>query len=408
MIKQVPVSRLRAGMHLHKLDGRWNDHPFWRRSFVLAAEDVRKVCASGVGHAWIDTDKGLDVDDCPSTSMRSMELQPEVHAAEVPLPPQPSSAELDGPALDTAMQACTHAVAALRTVFADIRLGKALDAERCTAIVQDVVRHVMGDPAAMILVTRLKNHDDYSHMHSVAVCALMVALARQMGMDARRMREAGLAGLLHDVGKLLVPAEILNKPGPLTPAEYTLVKTHVRRGHALLVESGSRCEMALDVCLHHHERMDGSGYPHGLKGRDLSLFTKMASVCDVYDALTSRRPHRSRQEPGSALRQMAAQPGQFDPMVLQSFVRTVGIYPVGSLVRLRSQQLAIVVAQDIDDLLKPRVKPFFSIVDGQPIDGQQLALAGGSNGIIALETPESLGPEVMKHLGIPVSRLRAA
>ncbi|MET0335322.1 MAG: HD-GYP domain-containing protein [Rhizobacter sp.] len=416
MIKRVSVSQLRPGMHLQRLEGNWLDHPFWRRSFVLGPAELTAIHNAGIAHAWIDPGKGLDAEEERQEALTADNLvrleEPEVSTIEMPVLPEPTmpmelaTPEVSEMALEEATRLCLNATSVLKKVFADIRLGRALDSEECNSTVRQVVEHVMDDPAALILVARLKNHDDYSHMHSVAVCALMVALARQLGLDRERMCEAGLAGLLHDVGKVLVPVDILNKPGPLTAEEYALVRTHVKQGYELLFTSGSRNDMVLDVCLHHHERMDGSGYPFGLKGKDLSLFAKMAAVCDVYDALTSKRPHRERMEPSTALRLMASHQNQFDSGVLQTFVKTVGIYPVGSLVRLHSSHVAIVVGQDVNDLLRPRVQLFYSLRTASPVDRSYVALAEANDSITSLETPESLGADVMQHLkGSP---LRAA
>ncbi len=469
MIKQVPVSQLRPGMFLQRLDVRWTDHPFWRGSFVLGPDDTQKIAETGIATVWIDTDKGLDAlvpagaemafnfdalarpsDDRPGYRENLIEnpidnigedkgaegndsaqtasrnepdieadapiAQPEVNYIDMPEDVAPAEPALDMPlampevkelAIHEANRLCINATGVLKKLFADIRLGRALDSEQCSAIVKDVVELVMEDPAALILVARLKNHDDYSYMHSVATCTLMVALSRQLGLSHEEQCSAGLAGLTHDVGKLMVPTDLLNKPSPLTPAEYAVVKTHVHHGHSLLLESGVSNKMVLDVCLHHHERLNGTGYPHGLRGAEITLYARMAGICDVYDALTSKRPHRGRVEPGLALRQMISQSGQFDLRVLQAFVKAVGIYPIGSLVRLRSQELAIVVGQDTHSLLRPQVRSFYSLSDRRPLVAAYLSLAEGDNGILQLETPESLGEEVMRHLRKVETVLRA-
>ncbi|MDC6684580.1 HD-GYP domain-containing protein, partial [Leclercia adecarboxylata] len=157
-------------------------------------------------------------------------------------------------------------------------------------------------------------------------------------------RDAGLAGLLHDIGKIAIPPEVLNKPGALTDAEFRHVIVHPQAGHDILTGDSSMRDIALDVFLHHHERMDGTGYPHKLAGEGISLFARMGAICDVYDAVTSDRPYKKAWEAAYAVQRMVEWRGNhFDPMVFNAFVKSVGIYPVGSLVRLRSGRLAVVM-----------------------------------------------------------------
>ena len=226
-------------------------------------------------------------------------------------------------------------------MFSEAWLGRALEAERCLPLVDEIADSVGRNPGAMVSLAGLKTQDDYSCMHSAAVCALMVALGQERGLDEAGCREAGLARLLHDLGQVAIPLEILNKPGKLTDAEFAIVRTHLVHGHEMLMEARGASEVTMDVCLHHHERADGGGYPHGLQGDVLSRLARMGSGCDVYDAITSNRPYKAGWDPAESIARMVSWKGPFDDEVFRGFVRSLGIYLDGALVRLQSGRLAL-------------------------------------------------------------------
>jgi HD-GYP domain-containing protein (c-di-GMP phosphodiesterase class II) len=215
-------------------------------------------------------------------------------------------------------------------------------------------------------------------MHSVAVCALMVGLGRSLGLDDAACREAGLAGLLHDLGKTAIPLDILNKPGRLSEEEFAQVREHPRHGHEMLRRGDNVSDNVADVCLHHHEKFDGTGYPDRLAGDAISLLSRMGAVCDVYDAITSNRPYKAGWDPSESVARMLEWHGHFDPTVLSAFVKLLGIYPVGTLVRLGSGHLAIVVEQNPDTLTKPVVKAFFSLKTNARIPPERIDLSRAS------------------------------
>ena len=388
MLKKIAVADLRLGMHVHRFEGAWIDHPFWRARFVINDEsELRAAQQSAVRECWIDTDEGLDIVERPVPGEAGgVVVSAPVTGAPRPQPHLPVPLEDE---LRRAAALCRRSRAAVQSMLAEARLGHALDAQGCLPLVNDISDSVLRNPGALVSLARLKTADDYSYMHSVAVCALMVSLARTLGLDDAACREAGLAGLLHDLGKALMPLEILNKPGKLSNDEFAVMRTHPERGWEMLRDAKGIGAPVLDVCLHHHEKMDGSGYPHHLPGQQISLLARMGAVCDVYDAVTSNRPYKAGWDPGQSVSRMAGWAGHFDPTVFAAFVKSIGIYPIGSLVRLVSGKLAVVVEQNPQATTLPQLKIFFSTKTNLPLPVQLIDLTKSHERIAGREPREA-------------------
>jgi len=244
----------------------------------------------------------------------------------------------------------------------------------------------------LITLARIKAKNERAYMHAVAVCALMINLGREIGLDQGSLRDLGMAGLLHDIGEAALPAGLLEREVRFGPEELAIVRSHPRLGHDQLTRIASLPAMVLDVCLNHHERVDGTGYPSRVGEAQLSLEARMAAICDVYDAITSYRPYDETATPPAGLSEMFAVSGQFDPAILSHFIRSVGIYPPGSLVRLESDHLALVLEQAGEDLTKPVVRLFYSILDRTRIAPRDVNLTTDNSDAIAdREEPRKWG-----------------
>jgi len=380
MLTKIPIHQLRLGMHLHALEGAWIEHPFWRTRFVLTDPvDLQRLADGALSACWIDTALGLDVAGVDPSAVGPPPAPaagplPTVRSLPQPGPPGPPTQPLKAE-LQQAAAICQRGRRAVNSMFREARMGRTVDTEGFLPLVEEISASVLRNPGALVSLARLKTRDDYSYMHSVAVCALMVALGRQLGMDDGACRAAGLAGLVHDVGKALLPLEILTKPGKLTEAEFTTVRMHPERGHALLLDGQGTTAEILDVVLHHHERMDGTGYPHRLPAAQISRLARMGAVCDVYDAITSNRPYKAGWDPAESIARMASWKGHFDEVIFNAFVRSLGIYPTGSLVRLQSGLVAVVVEQNPAALVSPLVHAFYSTRSSMPIPPKLIDLA---------------------------------
>jgi len=330
-------------MFIHKLEVWWiKDTRIHNQMLVTDPRQIEMLRNEGIQQLWIDLNKSLQVPAAPPPAKKPIDRTPFFQE------------------LDQAQKIFQQGKPQVMAMFNEARLGHGLNLAGMLELVDEIAGSIRREPTALLSVARLKNHDDYTWLHSMAVCGLMINLAQQLGLDNRQVLRVGMGGLLHDVGKAAVPLEILNKPGKLTEEEFEVMRQHPVTGAQMLMEANAEADL-LDIALHHHEKYDGSGYPHRLKGEEISFYSRMAAVCDVYDALTSTRVYRKGWSPAEAMHNMLSWRGHFDNQILYTFVRAIGIYPVGSLVRLASGRVALVVKAGERSLLKPVVHAFWSL-----------------------------------------------
>lgn len=407
MLKTIPTHQVVIGMHIHALKGAWVDHPFWKTRFVLDdIQDLKKLQTSIIKEVVIDTEKGLDVPAVSlNTGLEAEQVRTQDALSTRQAEPEPQVVEKTSMAqeLEQASRIIKESKRAVASMFKDARLGKVVNAEAVMPLVDEISASINRNEGALISLVRLKSKDDYTYMHSVAVCAMMTALAKELGLNEKEIRQAGLAGLMHDIGKAAVSLDILNKPGALTDQEFSMIKLHPEKGHELLLKASIDDPVTLDVCLHHHEKIDGTGYPKRLKGDQISVFAKMGAVCDVYDAVTSNRPYKVGWEPGMSLQRMAQWKNHFDETVFKAFVKSVGIYPTGSVVLLKSGRLAVVIDQSTKSLLQPIVKVFFSTKSKSRIQVETIDLSKPSamDEIIGHESAHTWGIHDVHELWTP-------
>lgn len=360
MIKLIPIEKLQPGMYIHDLNCGWMEHNFLRNRFAVKSdEDVTKVRELGVHEIYIDTTQGLDVEEAPTQEEAAHKVDEvlEAIATDAAAPIRHDAVRRE---VERARSLHNEANRIVRDMMGDIRLGKQIQLEQIEPLVERIVDSIFRQQNAMLPLARLKDHDEYTFQHSVSVCALMTSFARTLKLPRDIIHEIAVGALLHDVGKAAVPDEILNKPAKLTDAEFLKMKSHVVQSKIILQGTPGISQIALDVAAQHHERFDGTGYPNKLKGDEISLYGQMGAIVDVYDAITSNRVYHKGMAPTEALRKLLEwSKFHFNPTLVQAFIRAVGIYPTGSLVRLESRRLAVVQAQNPENLMQPVVKVIF-------------------------------------------------
>ncbi|MDH5516463.1 MAG: HD-GYP domain-containing protein [Gammaproteobacteria bacterium] len=357
MIKKIHSDQLQVGMYISNLDASCLEHNFSSSQFAVTSDElIQKIHNTGIKGMYIDTNKGLDIQDAASVievdnalTKETVKVGSDNDALENQIPVQQE--------LERARGIYKDAHNIMQDLMSDIRLGKQVDIERVEPISEQLVESVFRNKDALISLSRLKDKDHYTFMHSVSVAGLMITFSRAMGFDIGKIKEIAIGGMLHDIGKMMTPDNVLNKPDKLDENEFNIMKSHVVYSKELLEDKPGITQAALDVAAMHHERVDGTGYPLGLKGDEISQVGQMSSIVDVYDALTSIRVYKSAWEPNMALKKLLEWSNHhFNPDLVKQFIRCLGIYPIGTLVELASGSIAIVIEQGEKDLLNPKVR----------------------------------------------------
>ncbi len=333
---EVRVSELRVGMYVAKLDREWLDTPFLIQGFYLESqEDIETVCQY-CKKVWIDASR-----KAPGIHLDGRNKPTDTHSAPVKKYPRKSDIFQEH---KRSAKAFGQARTLTKSLLDDVRLGEVINTQAAEATVNECVQSVMRHPDALMWMTRLRKESEYTADHSLNVCILAVAFGRHLGMSEQDLQHIGLCGLLHDVGKMRVPDDVLNKPGKLLPKEMRMMMAHTVHGRNLLLSAGNIYTGAVDVAYSHHERIDGQGYPRKLTADKISLFSRIICIVDAYDAMTADRCYQAAKTSTEALKIIYEERGkQFDERLAIAFLETVGLYPPGSIVELCSGDIGVVI-----------------------------------------------------------------
>lgn len=386
MLRRIDVSEVELGMFIQRLEGNWFSHPFWRRRFVLSdASDIEALRRSEVRGVIIDESRGKSV--------------PVVEAKPAPTPLMPAAAQLSRavprpPALGSrlprntpsaplgvakefgaARAAADRSRRLISQTFLKARLGKEVTVGDVEPVVEEIYGSLQRNVHAFSGLLRCQRDAEETYRHALSVCALMIALARRMRLSSQETREAGMAGLLMDVGVARLPESLETVDGDYRALRQQLLDQHILFGHDMLCVAGDIPDNVLMVCRNHHERMDGSGYPAGLRAAEIDRLSRMAAICDDFDYLVNGGFNRPPINPAAAIELLSADSSKYDPDILRTFIESVGIYPIGAFVKLRSGRVVMVVDIDPDDQARPVVRTFYSLAADKPVRGENIRLA---------------------------------
>ncbi|MHA7808982.1 MAG: HD-GYP domain-containing protein [Marinobacter adhaerens] len=401
MIKRVPISALKVGMYITDLNNDWIPHNTQRKRGVIKKEEtIEKIRRMGVEFVYIDASKGLDSQDSETAAevdrrnesalQKAGELTPGLRP-HVPLAEE----------IVIAQQIHSQAQGLVGEFMNHAKVGSAIDVAPIHQLADELQHSVLRNANALSCLGRIREKDNYLLEHSVNLSVLMSLFGNHRGLSSDVLHQTIVGALLHDLGKILTPDEILHKPGRLTPEEFEVMKLHARHSRDILATTEGIGELTVITAAQHHERMDGTGYPEGLRGDEISEYGRMVAISDVYDAITADRVYHKGMTPTQGLKKLLEWSGShLDQVLVKQFIRCLGLYPVGSLVLLESGRLGVVVEANESDQRLPTVRVMYHTKFRMPItvDTIDLAKPGTQDRIIRAEDPETYKIDVRKFL----------
>lgn len=355
---KIEVSQLKKGMYVCELDRPWAETSFLLQGVYINGDNEISQLQQTCEYVFIDAEKSeqslyphlrslLNLNQSKVSSGSSATHE----AAQADLEQHNFKNELKA-----ARKVHSRTKSFIDLALEDVRLGQAVNTEAAKELVTEVTNSITRSPHAMVWLTNLKERDEYTSIHCMNVCIMSVSFGRSLGMEKAELEILGLGGLLHDLGKMRVPPEILNKPSRLTFEEFEVMKTHTVQGYNMLKEQDDLPSEVLDIVKHHHERRNGKGYPSHLDGDQINNMTRIVAIVDVYDAITSDRCYHDAISPYDALKNMYEWVNEdFDKDLVEKFIKCLGIYPVGSVVKLNLGHVGLVVSASEKSKLRPIV-----------------------------------------------------
>ncbi len=398
MIKKISSDQLKIGMYVYDLNLAWESHPFsWQCFLIEDAETLSLIQGSGAGQFEIDTELGADFEATASLEEKAQSFLNEASSSATSILSGYSASEQ----FNHAKKLYSDTNKLMQNIMKDVRMGQGVDFAQCEPVVDNILDSMFAFPSTFLPITQMKTRDEYTFQHSVSVSALAVSFGRILKLPREEIKELSLGGLLHDIGKANTPNHILNKPGKLDDEEFRVMRHHVVSSAELIKPMKGISDIAFNAAAQHHERYDGTGYPQGLKGDQISLHGQMLAIVDVYDAITSLRVYHTPIPPPEALRRIYQGSGtHFNPRLVDAFIKGIGIYPAGSLVRLESDMLGIVREVSTDKILQPIVQLIYDCNKSCHIPPELLDLSACNDKISSHEAFEDWGIDQARWISV--------
>lgn len=356
---------LKLGMHISELDHPWIESPFLFQGFSLANDEEIQQVQATCKYVYVDTEKTpfevrAKLETITASKQKPVKKKRKPTKIDFTDTVTLKKSKFDKSTftknLIDARKSRDKTRSYIDTMLAEAKMGKIVDTQKAKLLVAELASNIVENLDASMWLTQLKKRDEYTAIHSLNVCVLSLTFGRALGLKTDELNELGLGALLHDIGKMQVPLEILNKPGKLSKEEFEVMKTHPQKGYELLLDDNNLSADVLAIVKSHHERLSGNGYPDSLPEQNISYYTKIVSITDVYDAITSDRVYHDGMTPHDAMQRLYEwMPNNFDQELMQKFIRTLGIYPIGSVVELKTGHIGLVVKLNENHRLKPVV-----------------------------------------------------
>ena len=339
-IKRIPIDALAVGMYVVRLDKPWPEFPqLVNLHRIESQEDIALLEANGVRHVIIDPTLGKDAGgDAPEETPENL------HAL--------------ARELAVARNVRNEAMTALQGIFEGVKSGTPIKEVEVKKTVHTLMGTILRRYDPLLSLIHMQRHDADMFAHAVNVCAFALVMGKNQGYAKIKLEQLGIGALVHDVGELRLPRNLLNKPTVYTEQERRLIQQHPQLGVSILSQSDGIHQESLRIVLEHHERIDGSGYPAGLQGLEISPLSEIVGIVNIYDAMLSSRGGRPPLSPAQAIKQLYQYglKGHLDRRWVERVIRCLGIYPVGSLVELNTGERGIVTATNPVDARRPVVR----------------------------------------------------